>query len=210
MLHLQPDIILPETLSLLQRLQQDPLLNDYFLVGGTALALQIGHRFSVDLDLFSQSSFDTQQLTQHLENNYYFQLLSVAPNTVMALVENVKVDFITHAYPLVKELLLENGLRFASSLDIAAMKLNAIAHSGQRIKDFYDIYFLLEYFSLKDLLDAYVIKYSKSNPIIALKGLTYFDDIRLEEDKPILRKKRSFATVKRRLEQAAQKTDIIF
>ncbi len=210
MLHLQPNVILPHTLSLLKTLQQDSAFHDYFLVGGTALALQIGHRFSIDLDLFTLLPFDTQQLVTHLENNYDFQLQSVAPNTVLGLIEGVKVDFIKHAYSLVEKLLLVNDLRLASLSDIGAMKLNAIAHSGQRLKDFYDIYFLLEYFSLKKLLDAYALKYPKSNPLVALKGLAYFEDINFEEDKPILNKNIAFTNVKQRLEKAVQDLAFIF
>ena len=119
----------------------------------------------------------------------------------------LKVDFITHAYPLVEPLIEENGVRLATMVDIGAMKLNAIAHSGNRQKDFYDMYYLLEHFPLKDLLHAYAHKYINSNPIIPLKALTWFDDIDFALEKPMLKRKLAFDAVKKRLLEAASKPE---
>ena len=94
--------------------------------------------------------------------------------------------------------------------DIGAMKLNAIAHSGNRQKDFYDLFFLLEHLPLKDLLNAYQAKYSHSNPIIPLKGITWFDDIDFEIEIPILKRKVTFDDVKKRLLAATMFPDKIF
>ena len=143
MLHKDQNVILSTTLELLVTLQQDEELSSFFLVGGTALALQIGHRFSVDLDLFTQNPFDTQSLSDSLASKYDFKISSVSKNTLLGVVNSVKVDFLTHAYPLVNPILEIEGLRLASVEDIGAMKLNAIAHSGQRLKDFIDVYCLL-------------------------------------------------------------------
>lgn len=74
MLHKKTDVILPETLQLLERLQSDPALDFFFLAGGTALALQIGHRFSVDLDLFTVETFDVEHLQSHLITNYDLEI----------------------------------------------------------------------------------------------------------------------------------------
>ena len=104
----------------------------------------------------------------------------------------------------------EEGLRLASIEDIGAMKLNAIAHSGNRQKDFYDLFFLLEYYSLQELLLAYQAKYSNSNPIIPLKGITWFEDIDFEIEKPILKRKVSFELVKMRLLEATQYPEKVF
>lgn len=161
MLHKSHDIILPETLHLLGQIQQDKVFDEFFLVGGTALALHIGHRLSVDLDFFSLSPFDNQQLEFHLGQQFGFSTDYVAANTLKGYIRNVKIDFLTHAYPLVNPLLREEGLCLASMEDIGAMKLNAIAHSGNRQKDFFDLYFLLEHCSMHTLLDAYQIKYHR-------------------------------------------------
>ncbi|HRD80225.1 MAG TPA: nucleotidyl transferase AbiEii/AbiGii toxin family protein [Saprospiraceae bacterium] len=210
MLYKSQDVILPETLELLSQIQQDQVFNEFFLVGGTALALHIGHRLSIDLDLFSTGSFDNYQIETHLSQVYGFSTDYVAPNTLKGFAQNVKMDFLTHAYPLVNALCEEDGLRLASIPDIGAMKLNAIAHSGNRQKDFFDLYFLLEHYSLRSLLDAYQIKYPNSNPIIPLKAITWFEDIDFEIEKPLLKRSVRFEAVKSRLLQAATLPDKVF
>ena len=98
----------------------------------------------------------------------------------------------------------------ASIEDIGAMKLNAIAHSGQRLKDFIDIYFLLELLPLNTLLKAYELKYPNSNLLVPLKGLIYFEDIDLEADPPILNRKVDIVRMKKRLSEAVENTQKIF
>jgi len=120
----------------------------------------------------------------------------------MGFVENVKVDFVRHNYPLVNDLIEEEGIRMASILDIAAMKFNAIAHSGQRQKDFYDIYTLLEHHCLDDLSKAYVTKYSNANQLMATRSLTYFDDIDFDREPAMMAKPIAFKKVRERLRTA--------
>lgn len=210
MIFKNPDVILPETFDLLYRIQQDVFFDGFFLVGGTSLALQIDHRLSIDLDLFSLQPFDNQQVEAYLIQQYGFQTDYVATNTLKGFVQNIKVDFLTHAYPLIRPLVKEEGLSLAALEDIGAMKLNAIAHNGNRQKDFYDLYFLLEHHSLQDLLLAYQNKYSNSNPIIPLKGISWFEDIDFEIEKPILKRKVSFSTVKKRLLEATKYPEKVF
>ncbi len=210
MIQKDPDVILPETFNLLSQIQQDHFFDGFFLVEGTALALQIGHRLSIDLDFFSVQPFDNQQVEAHLSKQYGFHTDSVATNTLKGFAQNVKVNFLTHAYPLVQPLVQEEGLSIASLDDIGAMKLNAIAHSGNRQKDFFDLYFLLEHRSLQQLLYTYQTKYANSNPLIALKAVTWFDDIDFELEKPMLRRKVIFESVKKRLIEATRQPGKIF
>jgi predicted nucleotidyltransferase component of viral defense system len=210
MIYKDPDVILPETFDLLRQIQQDTYFESFFLVGGTALALQIDHRLSIDLDFFSLHPFDNQQMEAYLLEQYGFQTDYVATNTLKGFVQNIKVDFLTHAYPLVNHILREEGLLIATLEDIGAMKLNAIARNGNRQKDFYDLYFLLEHHSLQDLLSAYETKYSNSNPIIPLKGITWFEDIDFEIEKPMLKRKVSFDAVKKRLLMATNFPEKVF
>ncbi len=210
MIYKDPDVILPETFELLQQIQQDAFFDRFFLVGGTALALQIDHRLSIDLDFFSIQPFDNQQMESYLSVQYGFSTDYVATNTLKGFVQNVKVDFLTHAYPLVRPLIREEEVSLASLEDIGAMKLNAIAHSGNRQKDFYDLFFLLEHYSLQDFLNAYQIKYTHSNPIIPLKGVTWFEDIDFEIERPILKRKVSFDQVKKRLLEATRYPEKVF
>ena len=185
-LHTKQEVILPETLALLCQLQADEEFKDFFLVGGTALALQIGHRLSIDLDLFSQIPFELEPLIEHLVATYGFAVAAQSKNTVLGFVDTIKVDLITHAYPMVQPLVETEGVRLASLLDIGAMKLNVIAKSGERFKDFIDVYYLLERYCLQDLLDAYSSKYAHSNPMIALKAISYFEDIDFAIDPPVM------------------------
>ncbi len=210
MLHKSPNIILPQTLELLQTFQADPQLGQYFLVGGTSLALQIGHRLSIDLDMFSTTPFEVEPLQQYLIATYNFEVDKLGINTLIGSISGIKTDFITHAYPLVKPLLLEDSLRMASTTDIAAMKLNAISQSGQRLKDFVDVYFLLEIMPLSLMLDAYEVKYPNSNTAIPLKAIVYFDDINFEADAPIMVKKMTITAMEKRLTTAVQKPYSVF
>lgn len=202
MIYTDENCILPGTLELLKNLQNDPYLDHFCLVGGTALALQIGHRLSIDLDLFTRNPIDTQDLTNHLTKNYDFFADFVAPNTLKGFINGIKTDFITHDYLVINPLVTHDTLRIISMEDIGAMKLNAIAHQGNRQKDFYDMYFLLSHFSLRFLLNAYELKYPMSNTVIPLKALVYFQDIDFDIEYPILTKHVTFEKVKERLIKA--------
>lgn len=154
----------------------DSQLEDFLLVGGTALALRLGHRMSIDIDLFSNQPFDADQIANHLRLYYNLQLDFIAENTIKGEINNVAVDLIAHQYPWIETPKKVNGIKLAGFLDIAAMKLNAISVDGTRVKDFTDIAFLSSQLSLKQMLEAYKKKYS-SNPVMPLKALVYFDDI---------------------------------
>ncbi len=193
----------------MERLQKDENLDSFFLVGGTALALQIGHRYSIDLDFFCLTAFDTEEVAFYL-SGYNFQVTAVAKNSLLGVIDGVKTDFIAHRYPLVEPLTIIDGIQMASLLDIGAMKLNAIVHSGQRLKDFIDIFCLLEVFPLNELLIAYQKKYANANTLIALKGLTYFDDLDLNLDRPIMKREIKMDVLKTRLKQAVESPNRIF
>jgi Nucleotidyl transferase AbiEii toxin, Type IV TA system len=169
------------TLDLLKTLMADKELTDFFLVGGTALSLQIGHRISIDLDLFSLNTFYENDLLSHLEKTYQFRLDFQANQTLKGVVNNVNVDLITHSYPLVKPLVIMDDVRMASTEDIAAMKLNAISGNGTRLKDFIDIAFLSRKLTLADMVTAYRDKYDSRNPAMVVKALDYHQDINFNE-----------------------------
>ena len=178
---LRKETISEATLGLLNRLMLDGHLKDFFLVGGTALALQIGHRISIDIDLFSTSPFDLGDMLPHMEANYPFRLDFESRNTLKGEAGGIKVDLITHAYPLVSPLVVMEGVRMASMGDIAAMKLNAIAGNGTRLKDFIDIAYLSTHLSLHEMVGAYEKKYASRNPAIVVKALDYHRDINFNE-----------------------------
>ncbi|MCE7862912.1 MAG: hypothetical protein DYG99_05140 [Bacteroidetes bacterium CHB5] len=202
MLHKNPSIVKANTFKLIQQLQSLPVLSGFNLVGGTSLALQLGHRNSIDIDLFTQNEFSTESLMQSLQPDFSIEATFTMKNTLLTVVNGIKVDFITHNYPFVKPPITEEGITYLSKEDIAAMKLNAISNSGKRLKDFIDIYFLLEHFSMSEMLDFYTIKYPGFNPLIALRAVNFFDEIDPAIDPPKLRKKLPLATIKKRIASA--------
>lgn len=177
---LQTQTIAPATLQLLKRFMQDPELRSFRLVGGTALALQLGHRISVDLDLFTDSAFDEQQLREYLEKNYGLQTDYMSRSTVKGEIDGVQIDCIAHEYPWLQEPTEEDGIRLASLPDICAMKLNAIAGNGTRIKDFIDVAWLSAHYTLNQMLDFYERRYN-ANVLMPLKAIIFFDEINFDE-----------------------------
>jgi len=202
MLHRDPFLIKPETFNLIQRLQALDFLKEFYLVRGTALALQIGHRNSIDIDLFSGDNFNSNQFISQLQTLFAIEVTFETTNTLLTFIENIKVDFITHNYPLINPPREEEGIRFLSLPDIAAMKLNAINNSGKRLKDFIDIYFLLEHFSMSEMIEFYTVKYPNFNPLIALRAVSYFDDIDPSIDPPKLPVKLPLEKIKKRISES--------
>jgi hypothetical protein len=178
---LHKEAIEPGTLELLIELQKTSLLSDFYLAGDTALTIQLGHLKSIDLDLFSQHDFTTNNMLEFLEEQFSFQLDYSAKNTLKGSINNVKIDIIAHKYSLVKNPVKWKEAILFSAEDIAAMKLNAIAGDGTRSKDFIDVYFLLKQYSINNLLDFYRIKYKTRNILHVLKSLNYFDDINADD-----------------------------
>ena len=178
-----------ETLELLKNLQEKNYLQGFFLVGGTALALFYGHRKSVDIDLFSDFGFDTGRLLENLSSDFQFQLFFTAKNTIKGSINEIEVDIIAHRYPLIGQPMFSEGVSMLAVEDIAAMKLNAISISGQRVKDFIDIYFLLDRFSLGELISFFKKKYAQYNEVNVLKSITWFNDVILEEWPVMLKNK---------------------
>ncbi len=146
MLHKNPDIIAPETFVLVQQLQALPELEGFHLVGGTALALQLGHMNSIDIDLFNKESFIAENLSDVLKIHFTLRIDYAGTKTLLTHVNNIKVDFITHSYSYINPPISEDGITYLSKEDVAAMRLNVISSSGQRLKDYIDVYYLLEYF----------------------------------------------------------------
>ncbi|MBW8333189.1 MAG: nucleotidyl transferase AbiEii/AbiGii toxin family protein [Prolixibacteraceae bacterium] len=167
-------------LELLIKLMDDGVLKDFVLVGGTALALQIGHRISVDIDLFSSEPFDENEVAEYLRANYHFKLDFISKNTLKGEINGVQLDCIAHQYPWNNPFHLEENIRLASFYDIAAMKLNAISGNGTRIKYFIDIAYLSSKIPLNKMLEGYEMKYN-ANSIIPIKAIAFFDDINFNE-----------------------------
>lgn len=150
-------------------------LEDLLLVGGTALALQIGHRESIDIDLFGSHQLDQMALYDLLQKFGKVELVSSSESIFIYFVNDIKTDIVKYPYPWLNPPVVQGIIRMASLADIAAMKIAAITQRGSK-KDFIDIYCLLEYFTLEDIMSFYKQKISDSNEWLALRSLTYFED----------------------------------
>jgi len=203
---LQKQAVPKKLLELLIELEKIPELNSFNLAGGTALALQMGHRKSIDIDLFTTEIFDENSIIEIFTSKFKeIKILSLSKNSVNCVINGIKVDVIRHNYPYLENYLEEENIRMFSLADIAAMKLNAIAGNGSRVKDFIDVYFLLDKFSLEQMLKFYSKKYSQREPFFVIKSIIYFDDIDESTWKAVklLNKKNlTFSKIKRKLEKA--------
>jgi len=156
-----------------------PQFNDLFLVGGTSLALQIGHRKSIDLDLFGRFNLEQEEFSWIFKQFNSVTMINRTPNIKTYIIEDIKVDFVNYPYSWIDKAILKDGIRLAGMKDIAAMKLSAITGRGTK-KDFIDLYFLLRYFSLNQMLNFYNQKYPDGSKFLVLKSLTYFEDAEVE------------------------------
>ena len=188
--------ITPNALELLKTLSARPELNELRLVGGTSLALQYGHRQSVDLDFFGHLNTDQDKLIAILKDIGSLIVTNKTPNILQTIFNNVKIDFVEYGfYKWIDEPVIEDGFFLASDKDIAAMKINAIIGRGSK-KDFIDLYVLLQHYSLSDILCFYKLKYPEYSEYRALLSLTYFEDAEMQ-DMPKMFINDSWDTIKR-------------
>ncbi len=172
---LQTQTVVPELLELLKRIMEEPLFKNFNLVGGTALSLQIGHRNSIDIDLFGEQEIDQNGFIETLKNFGDVLIKTSSKNILITEINTIKVDFVNYKYKLLDKSFEIEQIRMLSDKDIAAMKLNAIAGRGSK-KDFIDLFFLLKKYSLKEMISFYNQKYTDGSEFMVQKSLTYFDD----------------------------------
>jgi len=169
------------TLDLLKQIQANPRFSETRLVGGTALALQIGHRKSIDLDLFGNILLEPMELAQELQAYGTISMRSASQRIHRMVLRDVQLDIVQYEYPWIGPPIQERGVRLADIRDIAAMKLAAITNRGTK-KDFIDLVFLLKRFSLAQMLEFYCQKFKDGEPFMVLKSLVFFEDA---EDDPM-------------------------
>jgi len=172
---LQTQTVVPDLLELLKKLMNENLFSDFNLVGGTSLALQMGHRNSIDIDLFGDSEINPELFIEILTSFGDVTVTQRSKNILITKINDIKVDFVNYKYPLLNDYLVVDNIRMLSMKDIAAMKLNAIAGRGSK-KDFVDLFFLLEKFSMEEILQFYKQKYADGSLFMVQKSLTYFEE----------------------------------
>lgn len=192
----------PPTLELLKALQTQPAFSKLRLVGGTSLALQIGHRKSIDIDLFGEITGDEYEVLNQVNAISTATIINKTKNINIFLINGIKVDIVNYSYPWLSPPILSNDIKLANTKDIAAMKLSAITGRGTK-KDFIDLFFLLKEYSLKDMLSFYDNKYPDGSEFLVLKSLTYFNDAE-EDESPIMLIQQNWETVKERIKAVVQ------
>ena len=161
-------------------LSEFPEISDkFYLAGGTALALKLGHRKSEDLDFFSENNFDAQRIVEII-NERNGAVRTQIRQTILGEIEDTKISFILYSYPLLEPLQQQEkiyGITLASTIDIACMKLMALSQRGVK-KDFFDVYELMKIISMKEIKIALLKKYSaKYAGLYAVaRSLVYFSD----------------------------------
>ncbi|MEK7537203.1 MAG: nucleotidyl transferase AbiEii/AbiGii toxin family protein [Patescibacteria group bacterium] len=162
-------------------LGESGLLKDAYLAGGTALALHIGHRISVDFDFFTGKEFNHDYFVQKLtELPVSFQSERVEPGTIFGYLDKTKFSLFFYKYPLLVKTHQFLNLNISDIKDIASMKLAAISDRGMK-RDFIDLYFIVveeKLFTLEEVFGFYDRKFSilNQNKSHILKSLIYFDD----------------------------------
>ncbi len=163
------------TLELIKEIQDLQGFENLRLVGGTSLALQIGHRVSIDIDFFGDLNIDHISIVKKIKKLGNLKTIKSSENIHIFLLDNIKIDIVNYEYPWLSEVVSEGKIRLAGFPDIAAMKISAITNRGTK-KDFIDLYFLLKKYSLESIINFYLKKYNDATLLLTLKSLTYFTD----------------------------------
>jgi predicted nucleotidyltransferase component of viral defense system len=178
----------------------EPFLDKFVLVGGTALALQIGHRKSVDLDFFTPDTFEPEYLLSELLISYSVKPIQRTSQSLICTIDDIKVDFIYFRYPFIRPVRNDEGIRLLSPEDIAPMKLDAISGRGSK-KDFYDIYFLLREMTLEKMFSLYLEKYPHQTTFHVLRSLAYFNDAEKDPEPFLFDTEVSWSVVKNKIKE---------
>jgi hypothetical protein len=178
---LQRKAVNASTFELLVAISSIEELREFNLAGGTALALQIGHRISYDLDFFGTRPFLTEEILPLVDDLGKVTIVSQHKNILILNIGGIKVDFVNYKYPLLQPIIDYSPIRLLALPDIAAMKLAAIAGRGRK-RDFFDLFYLLKYFSLTELIGFYNQKYPDGSEMMVGRSLTYFEDADNDEE----------------------------
>ena len=203
------DILDKNRLDILSKLSF--LKGRFYLAGGTGLALQLGHRDSIDFDFFTKENFNTFDLYKELLQIFGQENISKTleeKNTLYVILNgNIKLSFFSYPYSLLEPLTKEEFLDIASMSDIGCMKLSAVV--GRAVeKDYIDLYFILKQFSLAELLLKAKEKMPDLDQNLILKSLIYFEDVEKENIVFKHNFEVSFDEVKKSLEEEVKKLAI--
>jgi len=200
-----PKVLPQAAWSVVRRLERAGVLDGWTLAGGTALALQLGHRISIDLDFFRHGAPELAPLREALAGLGRLEVVAMAPGTLHCRLDGIHLTFLRSEVPFLYETTLYRGLQLADVRDIAAMKVIAVAGRGSR-KDFIDLYAFLEAgASFGDLMAIVERRYrgTEYNAMHLLRSLVYFADAEAEP-MPRMLAKVGWPEIRRRLEEEAR------
>ena len=175
MLHL--NTVSPELKNLLLEVNANEKFSSFRLGGGTALALQLGHRISVDADYISESTIDKTEFAQIIAKEINGVAdLHTGEIGIFLKAAGIKLDFLSWNIPFIRPVVIQDGLRLLNVEEIAAMKLFAITQRGEK-KDYFDIAVLLQHYSLTQLVAFYKERHPANDTSVVISFLVSFSDI---------------------------------
>jgi len=191
--HVLPD----NTKTILALLEKSEIIQKAYLGGGTALALQLGHRISYDLDFFTTEEFDAEVLLPAIKKIANFKLEKIAWRTILGKFNSIQFSVFYYEYPLLCPAKKFGRINVLDVCDIAAMKIAAVASRGVK-RDFVDLYFICkEVTSLEEAIELYDKKYKNlaATSMHIMKSLMYFEDAE-DQDMPHMLKEVDWQEVK--------------
>jgi hypothetical protein len=203
---MHPKVLSDEAWKTIRRLRAEGILESWTLAGGTGLALQIGHRYSEDLDFFRTETFEPERLAVRLSTIGEVKIQSRSADTLHAVLAGLRISFLRAQVPLLFPGTAYRGLTLADPRDIAVMKLIAIGGRGSR-RDFMDLYYYLR--GGGDLDGLFVLLKRRFrdvdfNEYHLLKSLVFFDDAE-SEPMPRMIRKVEWETIKRAMVSEVQR-----
>lgn len=174
------NVLRPEDLHVLENLPES-IHSNFYLAGGTGLALMLGHRTSCDLDFFTEQSFRNDLIKRDMDPVGLFEVFQDSAGTLEGVCGKTRLTFIQYPYPVIGPESAFEKIRIASIPDIAAMKLSAVSSRGSR-KDFIDLFFIKDRMEWQAIVEAYQRKFHDSGYNLAhlIKSLGWFEDAEKE------------------------------
>jgi len=173
--------VVSEMIDMIKETQNESMFKEYILAGGTALTLQIGHRTSTDIDLFTIEKMNSPELVKYFKKKYENCNPVIANDEFIRLFANdIKVELVCSKEKYIKEPVVQDGIKMFGLEDISAMKLSAIT-GRTKARDFIDVAYLLQNYSLKNMFEFYREKYGQISPLyikrtLLVKSMTINDD----------------------------------
>jgi predicted nucleotidyltransferase component of viral defense system len=174
------NMVTPEMRQLLIHIGQESFSHRFYLAGGTALSIQIGHRRSVDFDFFSETDEIDESSRKEIIiglSSHSVEVIESVQGNLLTLVDGIRIGFFSYGYPLVDDLVNYEKIAFASLIDIGLMKCDALISRGSR-KDFYDLFYITRSFQFDRLFQFGEKKYRhfRDFPLMVLESMTLFDN----------------------------------